>query len=924
MLYLVLVVIVAGASCLILLLYLLLGKGPRVRRAFRRIEMLLDEGNWQEALQHIEALQEETGLTPDSQEQVNRYAANWLADLRSVSGKSHQAATDTALKEKHFEEALKHALKAASYLDNPETEARSRVLDAMLAEVRRLFAAGTGQSETAAVFELLARTSQVGVPSPEVSFWQAMCLIRQNKLEPALNILTQVHEQVGKNTIDPGLYIGGLLHRLGRPQEAIRFLSDANRIDPNCSFVTWQMGVALVASGGDSGLAIRALQRALGPRGFPQWTANPHKAWVESFPEGHSYVRRLASRYPYNCPLWGSDLNIILRQGHLAQAQAYYRQGSFQEAADLYGKLMQDSPPTLVLLRGLGLSLARLGRFDQAFKHLRAALEMDRTDAQTAGYLALCGAMGKPTNADDRPRNIEWAIRLLAGYPNPSTAEWAGIYSAVFAEARSLKMPLSEEHQLQLCQVLASVNATDPPAAAAFSYLASTFPRSVVSRFAWLYCQAATTHNLKSPEDLDLFGQTFRDPNPAREFFTRQKWNFDDVQYTYLERSAKLAPGKFPETLGTEFPSLGEQFLLERSRTEEEAGKKDAALAAVDVLLKLSPRCLPGYDRLACLHYRKGDLEQAVALLNGWHRLDPADHWPLIRQAIIEQQRGNVERRAEVIDQALGLTQGPVRASVAFLGARLALREGVKEWEKSQASPATPRPEGALVSRNGSLDHTLTLLQECLRADPNHTEALWCLAAVRSVLGQKDQLKELAAHMDRPAVKDARFHYLGAVCHLVKQDYPRVLELSQRAAADEALAVESHYLMAWAHLHLKNPTAATQSLQKVAASEKSPSAVHARALLARLGYDRSAYDEAIRWWNQVDAKKRAEWRLDDPLRQTVLLAGLMALDRGQYELAAERFREAGKLGLRDKRLGPLLTLALVKAGEKLLFEQGKK
>jgi hypothetical protein len=130
--------------------------------------------------------------------------------------------------------------------------------------------------------------------------------------------------------------------------------------------------------------------------------------------------------------------------------------------------------------------------------------------------------------------------------------------------------------------------------------------------------------------------------------------------------------------------------------------------------------------------------------------------------------------------------------------------------------------------------------------------------------------------------------------------------------------------MAWAHLHMKDPAAAAQALQKVAGSDKSPSAVHARALLGRLGYDRAAYDDAIRWWNQVDAKKRAEWKLDEPLRQTVLLAGLLALDRGQYELASERFREAGKLGLRDRRLGSLLTLALVKAGQRLLFEQAKK
>jgi hypothetical protein len=52
----------------------------------------------------------------------------------------------------------------------------------------------------------------------------------------------------------------------------------------------------------------------------------------------------------------------------------------------------------------------------------------------------------------------------------------------------------------------------------------------------------------------------------------------------------------------------------------------------------------------------------------------------------------------------------------------------------------------------------------------------------------------------------------------------------------------------------------------------------------------------------------------------VLLSGLLACKDGRFEQAAERFREAGKLGLRDRRLGPLLTLALVRAGQRLLYE----
>src|SRR4029077_2469346 len=139
----------------------------------------------------------------------------------------------------------------------------------------------------------------------------------------------------------------------------------------------------------------------------------------------------------------------VTRQGRLALAQALYRQGSFQDAADLFGKLLNETPPPAVLLRGFVLSLARLGRYDQAYKHLRTALEQEEPkDPFTAGYLALCGAMGKPTQPEDKPRNVAWAIRLLARSPVPGNAEWAGLISAVQAEARGLNMPLGVEDQL--------------------------------------------------------------------------------------------------------------------------------------------------------------------------------------------------------------------------------------------------------------------------------------------------------------------------------------------------------------------------------------------------------------------------------------------------------------------------------------------
>jgi tetratricopeptide (TPR) repeat protein len=349
---------------LVLFLWLFLGGGPRRRRAFQRAQRLLAQGHWQAALDILTMLNAQ-----------GRLSATWQEHLRIAAGECHQRAVDQLLKENQFEEALQHALEAGARLGLDLAEQRSRIVETMLAEARRLFALGTEAAETQAVLHLLDRIFAVQTPCAEASFWQGLCRIRQQQIEDAMAALTAAHEQAGKHYLDTGFYLGMLLYRQGKAQESLRYLAEANRVDAGCPFVTCQMGISLVAAGGDSGLALRALQRALGPRGFGLWTARPDRAWVEAFPEGKSFVRRLASKHTYVCPVLGPDLTIITRQGQFALAQAHYRHGDFAESADLFAKLLQDSPPTVPLLRGLGLALARSERYDQAYKHLRTALE---------------------------------------------------------------------------------------------------------------------------------------------------------------------------------------------------------------------------------------------------------------------------------------------------------------------------------------------------------------------------------------------------------------------------------------------------------------------------------------------------------------------------------------------------------------------
>ena len=50
------------------------------------------------------------------------------------------------------------------------------------------------------------------------------------------------------------------------------------------------------------------------------------------------------------------------------------------------------------------------------------------------------------------------------------------------------------------------------------------------------------------------------------------------------------------------------------------------------------------------------------------------------------------------------------------------------------------------------------------------------------------------------------------------------------------------------------------------------------------------------------------------------LTALQAFADERFEFASERFREAARKGLREPKLAPLIGLSLVRAGEKLLFE----
>jgi tetratricopeptide (TPR) repeat protein len=922
-------VVVIVVALIIIVFWQLYGPGPRRRRGLKRVRGKLHQGFWKEALEHVGRLRK-----------IGLPSQRWQQRFNQAEGECLQVASRIALRDKEFEDALDHGLKAAAHLGKTEAEVRQTVQAAMLEEIR-LLSSASHMGDTRTLFDLVGRTLLVQSPCREASFWQGICHLRAGQPREAAEALQiartgaaktlVLDEAVGEFTtgaasaptnpyIEPPLYLGALLLRQGQAKDSLRYLTEANRIDANCPIVTLQLGSAMIEAGGDTQFAVRALQRAMGPRGLGLWADNPQRMWVEAFPENRSYIRKLAAKHTFICPLFGGDMQVLTRQGALALGQGLFKLGNFQEAAAQFAKSLAEGAPSLPLLRGLGLSLAKLGKYDDAFKHLRAAYEMEEVkDRLTAGYLALCGAKGTPNKDTDVGLNLAWAVRTVTAFTAPGDPEWAYLIDAIFTEAREHGVPLSLDDQLYLCEHLVSVDACDPLAARAFAHLFATNPQALRHEYAWLFCRAAARHKIETEQTLALFALTFADSAPARQFFAQRQWDFNEVEYAYLEYCAALAPGHFPAALGPDYPVRAEQFLLTRSVAQEKAGNMDAALQTIFILARLAPQNGPAQDRLACLYHRAGKDDDAQNILAQWQQMHPSDPLPRVRRAVLAHRRGQFAECQQLLREALEFCEGRRRADIAFLAARLAL-------------------QAAFTSGNvdpGHLDAAHDFLLECLRHNPAHADAQWRLAAVRWLQKDHAGLARQAEALTDVAESDPRYHWFAALARLAAGDYGGVLEACRRvteripagATAPEhangapapALGVEGEFLAGLAHLELRDHAAAGRSVGQAAQATGSPSAAEALALWGLACFEQHDHAEAVERWQALDAGRRSIWKLQEPLANTVFLTAVEAFEKGRFEQAAEKLRQAGRLGCRDRRLGPLLLLALFKAGQQVVY-----
>src|SRR5258706_274796 len=120
------------------------GRAPRRRRAYRQAQRCLQEKSWRQALDALGILKS-----------TGKLSTMWAGRARNVEGEAMRLMADADLAEGRFEDSLEHFRAAAGLLSLDEGPYRDRVLEGMLAEVRRRFALGAKGDE---VLTLIERT----------------------------------------------------------------------------------------------------------------------------------------------------------------------------------------------------------------------------------------------------------------------------------------------------------------------------------------------------------------------------------------------------------------------------------------------------------------------------------------------------------------------------------------------------------------------------------------------------------------------------------------------------------------------------------------------------------------------------------------------------------------------------------------------
>lgn len=788
--------------------------------------------------------------------------------LAHFEGDCLYRAAEESLQLGRYTDALEFLRGAGDRLGLQSAAFDQRVIELILAEIRRRVSVDPAEADVARLCE---EVLSVKAGHPESSFWLGFHHLHHGDTDAAR--LALQHALNDPRTADGALYLGVLLTRTGRAREALRFLGQAARLAPESAVVHWQLGEALLQTGSDPGAAVKALEIATGANGLPRaMTAAPHKIWA-GMPA--SWMAAVSRRSPLVCPLRLDQPRPALISARRSLAQGLALCDRAADAANVYYQALADGDDSADVRQGLGLSLARSGLYDDARPHLEAALQVANPPRpQSVGYLALCIARCGAATVEDRSANLRDALDILTSIERPDDPEWVRLARELFRDARSGGVRLSPAILIVLARGFAAVDAIDPTAVDAYGLLAQAgdeLPFEVAAA----YVRAAAERGAHELADTELFDRAFTERDVLRRHFVERGWDFATAERLYLTRWAERQAGRYPDAPGPTYAVIAEALLIDLSHRAETEGHSDDAMAVMDLARQLGPTRARTLDRLAELAARAGKPDEALELLRTWERLHPTDVRPPTRAALLDLREGRAADALAWMAESTSRATGPARVRLLLLTARVAL--------------AANQPDAAdeLIAQarlTAPLDHEPILLDAAVAWSRRDYERFARLAGPLAKVQSGDPVRTLAA----------------GVASFVASDSTAASAAAETAQAAPPVAAEATYLRA---LLLAAEGRGQEARAAIIGVDNGRTAFACRTLTARLDWFAGNYSKSYSELVSIPPALRAEWGIKHATAAGAFLAGAAELANGRCSEALVLFREARAGGVEHDCLG---------------------
>ena len=345
------------------------------------------------------------------------------------------------------------------------------------------------------------------------------------------------------------------------------------------------------------------------------------------------------------------------------------------------------------------------------------------------------------------------------------------------------------------------------------------------------------------------------------------------------------------------------------ARLKSRAGETDAALAAFDQAIHLSPDYVPARWRRAQLLLDRGDLEGAEAAFTVAGNLSPRDPAGAVGLARVQLAQGKPGEAATALEAVI--ERAPtLRYAYQVLGTAYRALGRERDAAEAQAAGASGEPawvdpwldevgafrrgfaatlkEATALGGEGRYADSIALLERLRTERPDDRELLTYLGGVYATAGRTDEARRILEGVLRgsPDDFDATMHL--ATAHLFAGTYDDAERLAARAGTlrpDDGDAVRLRGVVAWRRGHLDD---AERWLAQAAAAN--PQDAKALAWIGDIRMSRTHVPQALTAYRAALAR--------DPLLGEALVGGATAA------LAAGDLDDAARWLARARRVAP--------------------